>query len=133
MKNILREKFPFPTQNLAQGNFLLGYPAFFLLLSICIGIVARTPKDVARVTGYYTTAPQKMKTDELPRIEKVMKNFVLIKNAEVAVLAAGLLLAFLFRKNKLITGLAIGIILQCIVLYIFNYVASMRGSHILRF
>ena len=56
-------------------------PLAILLSIICIGVIVRVPKDIERVTTYYKEESVKLHTEELPRMEKVMKNFSIIKTA----------------------------------------------------
>lgn len=111
-----------------KGMAYAFIPLSGLLLAICVGIVVRTPTDIERVTTLYQTEPQKMQTDELPRMEKVMKNFAVIKRVEICFFMAGLLLAAFFWKNDLIKGIAIGLMIQSVVLYLFDYSAAIRGK-----
>lgn len=113
---------------LLNGTAYSFLPFSVLLLAICIGIVARTPKDIKRVTEAYQTAPQNMLKDELPRMERVMNNFTIIKKVEMVLFLAGLLLAVFFWKNDLVKGIAIGLMVQCAMLYLFDYTASKRGK-----
>ncbi|MBI1268614.1 MAG: hypothetical protein GC193_14425, partial [Cryomorphaceae bacterium] len=58
-----------------KGIAFAFIPLSTLLLAICIGIVLRTPKDLKRVSTYYENEPMKLQTDELARMEKVIKSF----------------------------------------------------------
>jgi nitrogen fixation-related uncharacterized protein len=69
----------------------ISYPFFpisILLLIICVGVVWRTPKDVARVSQYAVSEPAKLKTEELKRMERVMQNFKTIKRVELVLIHA---------------------------------------------
>jgi hypothetical protein len=118
---------------LLHNSFLKGiaysfFPLSVFLLVICAGIVIRTPEDIERISGFWKTEPQKMQTEELPRMEKVMKNFSVIKKVEIYLLAAGLLAALFFWKNDLVKGIATGIMIQSVILYVFDYTAAIRGK-----
>lgn len=108
-------------------------PLSVLLLTICIGVTVRTPKDIERVTTFYKTTSQEIQTEELPRMEKVMKNFTIIRKVEIFLFVAGLLLAVFFWKNDLVRGVAIGLMIQSAMLYLFDYSAAMRGEIYLGF
>lgn len=103
-------------------------PIATLLLVICIGIIYRTPADIQRVNSFHTTQPQKMQSDELPRMQKVMSNFQVIKKVEIVFFCVGLLLAFIFWKNGLVKGIGIGLMIQSSILFVFDYFAEARGS-----
>ncbi|MBK7233677.1 MAG: hypothetical protein IPH93_15790 [Saprospiraceae bacterium] len=108
-------------------------PISFLFLMICTMIVLRTPKDIVRVNSYYTTEPLKLKTEELPRMNKIMNSFVIIKKVELGMLLISLIICILFWKNDLIKGITIGLIVQSVGLYYFDYHASTRGAVYLEF
>lgn len=120
--------FLFLQKPLLKGIAYSSLPFSILLLIICIGITVRTPKDVERITTFYKTERQKMQTDELPRMERIMKNFTMIKRIEILIFIAGLLLAASFWKNSFVKGIAMGLMTQSVMLYLFDYIASMRGK-----
>jgi hypothetical protein len=108
-------------------------PTSALLLIICVAIVVRTPKDVQRVTTFYTSAPEKMQSDELPRMQEVMNNFTFIKKIEAGLFIASLMVGLVFWKNELVRGIAIGLMAQSAVLFLFDYLAAIRGKAYLEF
>jgi hypothetical protein len=113
---------------LLKGISFVFIPLSVLLLIICSGVVVRTPSDTERVKEFLKTKPQRLQTDELPRMEKVMKNFTLIKRIEICLFLAGLLIAIFFWKNDLVKGIAIGLIIQGVMLYLFDHSAEARGK-----
>ncbi len=108
-------------------------PISFLFLMICTMIVLRTPKDIVRVNSYYTTEPLKLKTEELPRMNKIMNSFVIIKKVELGLLLLSLIICIVFWKYDLMRGIAIGLIIQSAGLYYFDHHASTRGAVYLEF
>ena len=108
-------------------------PLSVLLLVICFGIVWRTPKDIERVTSLYQVSTQKVKAEELPRMEKVMKSFSLLKRIEAVVFLIGLVILLVFWNRELIKGIAIGLMIQGILLYGFDHLAEARGKVYLDF
>lgn len=108
-------------------------PISFLFLMICTMIVLRTPKDIVRVKSFLTTEPLKLKTEELPRMNKIMNSFVIIKKVELGLLLLSLIICIVFWKNDLIKGITIGLIVQSVGLYYFDYNASARGAVYLDF
>lgn len=120
--------FLFLQKPVLKGMAYVFIPLSGLLLAICVGIVIRTPADIGRVTALYQTAPQKIQTDELPRMEKVMKSFTIVKRVEICFFLAGLLLGMFFWRNDLIRGIAIGLMIQGVILYLFDYSAAIRGK-----
>ncbi len=111
-----------------KGVAYVFIPLSLLLLAICIGIVLRTPKDITRVTTFYETEPAKMLTDELPRMEKVMQNFPVIKAVELGFILIGLCLWLFFARNALFKGIGLGLVLQGVMLFGFDYFAHARGK-----
>jgi hypothetical protein len=108
----------------------IAYPFFpisILLLIICVGVVWRTPKDVARVSQYAVSEPAKLKTEELKRMEQVMQNFKTIKRVEVVLFGVGLLLLF-FGGNPLLKGIGLGLLVQASVMFLFDTFAEKRGQ-----
>ena len=111
-----------------KGIAFAFIPLSLLLLSICVGIVIRTPKDIKRVSSYYESEPIRMQTEELPRMEKVMKTFPKIKMVEIGFIIVGILLFLILWRNDLIQGIGLGIIIQGIILYGFDHFAESRGK-----
>ncbi|QQS30395.1 MAG: hypothetical protein IPM47_05450 [Sphingobacteriales bacterium] len=114
----------------------IGYvfiPLSLLLLAVCIGVFMRTPKDIKRVSSYYESDPIKMQTEELPRMEKVMKTFPVIQMVEIVFIFVAAFLLVVFWKNNIIKGVGIGLIIQGIILYGFDHFAQSRGKIYLEF
>lgn len=120
--------FLFVQKPVFKGMAYTFIPLSGLLLAICTGVVIRTPTDIERVTTAYHAGSQKIQTDELPRMERVMKNFAVVKKVEICFFIAGVLLALFFWKNNLIKGIAIGLMVQGVILYLFDHNAAIRGK-----
>ncbi len=120
--------FIFLNKPILKGISFAFLPLSILLLAICVGIVIRTPQDLKRVSSYYENEPNKMQTEELPRMEKVMKTFPIIKMAEIGFIIVGIILALFFWKYDLIKGIGIGLIIQGFMLYAFDHFAESRGK-----
>ena len=72
-----------------------------------------------------------VKQTELPRMKKVMKNFVIYRWIEIAFIVIGLVLIFLFRSDPAKTfwyGLGITLALQAVIMLGADYVAEKRGK-----
>lgn len=116
-----------------QNPFLKGIAYSFLpislfLLIICVSVILRTPGDIERVTNFHQEEPTKIQSEELPRMEKVMKSFGIIKNVELGLFLIGVVLIVMFWQNPLIRGIAAGLIIQGVVMYLFDHVAESRGE-----
>ncbi len=99
-----------------------------LLFVICVTIILRAPEDMIRVTKYAIEQPTKIRTEEIPRMEKVIRNFKLIKIVEIAFILAGIGMFFLATKYPMIKGAGMGLTIQSTMLLIFDLVAEKRGS-----
>jgi hypothetical protein len=69
-----------------------------------------------------------MQTEELPRMEKVMKTFPVIKMVEIGFIIVGVFILLFFGGNDLIKGIGIGLIIQGMLLYGFDHFAVSRGK-----
>lgn len=125
--------FLFQQKAFLKGIAYATIPLSMLLLIICIGVIFRTSKDIDRVTTFYKETPKSIQIEEIPRMEKVIKSFTIIKNVEIVILIIGLVLTVLFWKYELIRGIAIGLIIMGIALYTFDHVAESRGKSYIQF
>ena len=108
-------------------------PLTLVLFMVCVFLFIRTPKDMNRAITFYQTSPQKLKTAELPRMEKVLKNFNWIIRTEICIIFAGAILFVSFGKNDLVRGISIGMIAQALVLLIFDTIEVQRARVYLEF
>jgi hypothetical protein len=121
-----------------QKAFLKGIayatiPLAMLLLIICTGVIYKNSADIERVTTFYNEAPQQIKAEEIPRMEKVMKSFGMIKNVEIAIFIIGFALTVIFWQNELMRGVGIGLIIMSASLYAFDHIAESRGEAYIQF
>ena len=115
-----------------KENFWKGLAiplVFFSLVQIVIGITifTRSPKDNLRVENILKYEPQKIQTEEIPRMEKVMKNFVYYRYFEIAMMALGLVLMFSLPNYGFWKGFGLGLFIQCAVLLSLDFFAEKRG------
>ena len=124
----------FVSKNVLYKGMSYGIiPLTLILFSVCVFLFFRTPGDMKKAKTFYNEMPAKMKTDELPRMEKVLKNFDWIIKTEVLVIVAGIALFLLFAKNDLLKGIAIGITSQAAILFIFDSIETERARIYLDF
>lgn len=86
-------------------------------------------KDVSYNTGMEPV--RYIKTEELPRMKKVMKNFELLKWIEVAVGITGLILIFVYKTNPTKTfwyGFGLALFIEAALLFGFDMMAANRGK-----
>ena len=98
------------------------------LLEIVVGvtIVYRSPKDIIRVEHYIKNDSFKIKTDEIPRMKKVMRNFVVFRYTEIALILAGVIIYF-YSTHDFWRGLGLGIMIQSSVVLALDSFAERRG------
>lgn len=120
--------FIFQQKAFLKGIAYVVIPLSAFLLIICIGVMVRTSKDIDRVTTFKKESPEKIKSEEIPRMEKVMKSFTIIKKVELVIFVIGVILAILFWRHELIRGIAMGLIIMGASLYVFDYIAESRGE-----
>jgi len=121
-----------------QKLFLKGIaystiPISILLLVICVGVIFRTSKDIERVSTFYREKPESIQVEEIPRMEKVIKSFNIIKKVEIVIFIIGLALAIIFWRNELIRGVAVGLLIMSVSLYTFDHIAESRGVTYIQF
>jgi hypothetical protein len=88
----------------------------------------RSPQDVARVQAMVQQAPHRLHSEEIPRMQAVMRNFVLYRWIEVALLAAGALLAWRAAAGTAWQGAGAGLVLQAGLMLALDLVAERRGQ-----
>lgn len=111
------------------------------LIQITVGytIFKRSDADRTRVVYAYDMAPSDLKNKELPRMEKVNKNFVLYRYFEIGLALLGLAIVF-YMKNKLGTdqnwgsnnfwyGLGFALAIQAFLMLGADYFAEKRALH----
>lgn len=109
----------------------IAYPFLILallLIAVCTSVILKSPKDIQRITTYATTKDQKLSTEELPRMQQVLKTFKTLKIVELVIIIVGIILTFIFSNSPFIKGIAIGFIIQACMLYAFDYIAMERGK-----
>lgn len=98
-------------------------------LSVGISVYNRSFKDVERVTHFIKQEPQKIKTEELPRMEKVMQNFTIYKWIEIILIAGAIILfiAFYSSPQTFWKGLALGLLIQTSIVLSLDVLAGKRA------
>ncbi len=129
---------------LAFCFFIKSNPAFFKgsaipllaigLIQIVVGysVYSRTDnqrKDIAYNIGI--DPGSLVKQTELPRMKKVMKNFVIYRWVEIAFIITGLIFIFLFRQNTdkvFWYGFGVALAIQALIMLGADYFAEKRGK-----
>ncbi|MGO4818520.1 hypothetical protein [Flavobacterium sp. W22_SRS_FP1] len=102
---------------------------FFSIIQIVIGatIYTRSPKDNLRVETILKYEPGKIQSEEIPRIEKVMKNFVYYRYFEITMIFLGIILMYALSNYGFWKGFGLGLFIQCAVLLSLDFFAERRG------
>lgn len=114
----------------------MSYPLIAIaFIQIVVGstVFLRSPNDVKRVNEFLEKDQNKIVLEEIPRMNKVMKNFVLYRWIELSLIVVGLILFFLAPQKSFWKGLALGIIIQAGFMLLLDYFAESRGKIYLDF
>lgn len=103
------------------------------IIQAAVGYAVYNKSDEQRVSNVYAVDmnPDKLIKDEIPRMQKVTKNFTIYKWAEVALIVAGIILFVAYRtrpEKALLYGLGLALIIQGIILLAADVFASKRAD-----
>lgn len=110
----------------------LAYPLLAVaLIQLVVGgsVYLRSPGDIERVSKQLQEEPTKIKTEELPRMEVVNKNFVIYRYVEIALAVIGILLCVFLRGNPFWFGIGTGLTIQALLMLGADYFAEQRALH----
>jgi len=100
-----------------------------LQIGVGVYIYWRSPRDIKRVETYFYKQPDKLKTDELPRIQQVLKSFVFYVRFQVSLCIIGvLMIIFTHSTSNLLMGIGVGLLIQGGVMLMFDYLAERRAA-----
>ena len=119
-----------------KTNFYKGAAIPLLLVGMLLGIAGftvykRSDSDRLRNAYAYDMNPSQLKGKEIPRMEVVMKNFVVYRYTEtaLAVLGIGLFIYFRNDETKLLwKGVGVGLAVMALVALAADYFAEKRGQ-----
>jgi hypothetical protein len=99
------------------------------LLEFMVGyaIVTRSSKDILRVQTYITKEPRKIRSDEIPRMEKVLNNFVIYRYVEIALILLGIVLMYSSMNDTFWRGIGLGLFIQAGIVLSLDFFAERRG------
>lgn len=102
---------------------------FFSIIQIVIGttIFMRSPIDNLRVETILKNEPHKIQSEEIPRMEKVMKNFVYYRYFEISMIFLGIILMYALSSYGFWKGFDLGLFIQCTILLSLDFFAEKRG------
>ncbi len=99
-------------------------------LTIGTTIYMRSPEDKYRVTQMLINERSQIKTEELPRMEKVMQNFTIYKWIEITLIIGAIILFVTFYSSPQTfwKGLALGLLIQTSIVLSLDLIAEKRGQ-----
>ena len=115
-----------------KSSFWKGVAIPFIivaLLEFVVGytIVTRSPKDIARVETFIQKEPQNIKKLEIPRIEKVMNNFIVFRYVEIGLIVFGIALMYSSMNDTFWRGIGLGLFMQASIVLCLDFFAERRG------
>lgn len=102
------------------------------VIQIVVGYTVYARSDKQRIDTVYAfdMNPDKLKNDELPRMQVVNRNFIIYRWVEIALLIAGTVIAFIYNGNadkQFWFGLGIALALQAAIMLGADYFAEQRA------
>ena len=91
-------------------------------------VFIRSPKDIARVEIMCSSNHHALTTEEIPRMETVMKNFVVYRGVEIALAAVGVILILAQIFGSIGQGFGTGLLIQSLLMLVADYFAMKRGQ-----
>jgi len=106
----------------------------FGLLEAIAGYTVYSRSDTQRIENVYAfdMNPGHLKDNEFPRMQKVMKNFVVYRTVQIALLVLGVGLIFLYRElpeKSLLYGIGITLTIQSVLMFTADYFAAKRAGY----
>jgi hypothetical protein len=120
-------------------------PAFFKGMALSLAIVAliqlavgitvfvRSPQDDARVHAALQADRAHIAAVEVPRMQAVVRNFVLYRWIELTLLLVGAVLVARARRGSAVRGAGLGLALQAALMLALDLVAERRAATYLEF
>lgn len=123
-----------------KTSFYKGAALPLLLVGLLLGIVGytvytRSDVDRTRNVYAYDMNPNDLRDKELPRMEKVMKNFAVYRYVEIILALVGIGLFFYFNKNEAQVfwkGFGLALCVMALVALTADYFAEQRGDNYLK-
>ncbi len=108
----------------------MAWPLIIIaLIQLFVGgaVFIRSPKDIVRVEKMVSTNQNAIATEEIPRMETVMKNFTIYRWVEMALAAVGLILILTQASGSTSKGIGTGLFIQSLLMLGADYFAEKRG------
>jgi uncharacterized membrane protein HdeD (DUF308 family) len=102
------------------------------VIQLVAGLTVYQRSDADRIRNVYAydMNPEQLKLEELPRMEKVNRNFLVYRWLEIALIAVGLIIIFMAGKNAgrpFWYGFGLILLIQATLMLGADYFAAKRG------
>lgn len=98
-----------------------------LQLAVGLGLHFRSGPQVSRLTEQLASDAPAFYTEETPRMEKVQRNFGVIKFVWAGLVVLSCAVALWRKNDPVISGIALGVLINASVMLAFDSVAERRG------
>lgn len=99
-----------------------------LQLIVGFTVYQRSPQDAARVQQMVQSAPERIQSEEVPRMAVVMRNFKIYLGVEIALLILSLVVICVASPSGLLQGASMGLAVQAVFTAVLDLVATRRGD-----
>ena len=110
---------------------------FVALIQLTVGVTIylRSPKDIERVQSYVNADIQydSLETEEIPRMERVMRNFAIYRWIEIVMVLFGIGVFLGIRQPIFWKGLGLGLAIQGTLMLALDFFAERRGAEYLEY
>ncbi len=110
----------------------LAWPLLWIgIVEVAFGasIYFRSLVDVRKVEAYFNESSHKLKSDELPRMKKLMKNYVIYRWFEAALVVVGVFLIIAMNSTSdYWMGIGTGLWFQGGIMLVSEFFAERRGA-----
>ena len=99
-----------------------------LQMIVGITIYLRSPQDTVRVQQMVQSAPERIESEEVPRMRVVMRNFKIYLGVELALLILSLVVLTASDPAGFVRGAALGLAIQAVFTAALDWVATWRAE-----
>lgn len=110
-----------------KGTAIPFFIVAFLEFVVGYTIVTRSPKDISRVEIYIRKEPQCIRTIEIPRMQKVLNNFIVFRYVEITLIILGVILMYSSMNDTFWRGVGLGLFIQASIVLCLDFFAERRG------
>lgn len=114
----------------------MAYPLMAVaIIQIVVGssVYLRSSKDIERVSAMVLNHKEKIETEEIQRMEVVMKNFKIYRWIEIGLLLVGIVLFYYFDSLSIWKGVGFGLSIQSAFMLLLDFLPKVEGKVTLTF